>query len=137
MGVPPTRLRGRVARDHTTFLVAASAVSAAAETATATASGAASASSSATTASAAGAASTVTTSVAAAVGATISAAFRASVCAAAAGYRGVAVEVGFVVGEIGAAFDRQCGSVRGFAAASLRHRYRAEVRRRPSWRAVL
>ena len=45
------------------------------------------------------------TSVATTIGATISAAFWTAVNWGASGYRGVAVEVGFVVGEIGAAFD--------------------------------
>ena len=103
---------------HFFCLVAASAVSAAAETAAAAAAWAA-ASTSPATASAAGATSAVTTSVSASIGATISAAFRAAVCAAASGYRGVAVEVGFVVGEVGAAFDGQCGSMSRFTAAAF------------------
>ena len=81
--------------------MAASAVSTAAETTTAAASGAATAAATATTASAAGPTSAVATSV----GATISAAFRAAVNWGASGYGGVAVEVRFVVGEIGSAFD--------------------------------
>ncbi len=92
----------------------ASAVSAA-ETSAAAAAWAA-ASTSPATASAAGTTTAVTTSVSSSIGATISAAFRAAV-AAAPGYRGVAVEVGFVVGEVGAAFDGQGGSMCGFAAA--------------------
>ena len=72
----------------------------AAETASATAAGATSASSSATPA-AAGA----TSAVSASIWTTIAAAFRSSLTWSAACYWGVAVEVGFVVGEIGAAFD--------------------------------
>ncbi len=92
-------------------------MSAAAETAAATAAWAASATSPTTTASTAGATTAVTTSVSSSIGATISAAFRAAVSWGASGYRGVAVEVGFVVGEVGAAFDGQGGCVRGFRAA--------------------
>ena len=93
--------------------MAACAVSTAAETATASASGT-TASASSATASSTGAASAVTTTI----GTTISAAFRATVNWGASGYGGVAVEVGFVVGEIGAAFDGQRRGVSGFTAAA-------------------
>ena len=97
----------------------ASAVPAAAETATAAASWTTSSTASATAASTAGATSTVTTSVASSIGATISAAFGAALSWGASGYGSVAVEVGLVVGEIGAAFDGQCRSMGGFTTASF------------------
>jgi hypothetical protein len=103
--------QGRLSSIH--GLVAASAVSTAAKTATATASWAASSTSSSTTAAGA------TTSVSATIRSTISGTFRASLTGAGSGYRGVAVEIGFVVSKVGATFDGQRGSMSGFTAAAL------------------
>lgn len=84
-----------------------SAVSATAETAAATAAGAAAA-----TSSAAASTARATSAVAAPIRAAISTAFRTTISAD----RGVAVEVGFVVGEVGAAFDGQGCCASRFAA---------------------
>ena len=95
--------------------MATSAVSTAAEATTAAATWAATSTSSATAAAAAGA----TTAVSASIWATICASFRAALPCGSSGYRGIAVEVGFVVGEIGAAFDGERRSVGRFTAAAL------------------
>ena len=96
--------------------MAASAVSAAAETTTAASSGATSATSSATTAT--GTTASIWTTVSTTIRSTISAAFGTAISAGS-GYGCIAVEVGFVVGEIGAAFDGQRRSMCGFAPSAL------------------
>src|SRR5580704_4504847 len=96
--------------------MAASAVSAAAETTTAASSGATPATSSATTAT--GTTASIWTTVSTAIRSTISAAFGTAISAGS-GYGGIAVEVGFIVGKIGAAFDGQRRSMSGFTTAAL------------------
>jgi hypothetical protein len=85
-------------------VASAAAVSTTTETAAASASGAAAATTSAATATGTATAPAVPASITTSVWA-ISSAFRAPISCAGSGQGCVAVEVGFVVGKIGAAFD--------------------------------